>query len=145
MISNSHGFAASYLLFLLLYPFILLATRNTTKKQARYLLLLLFWIQILSQIFRTWTGYTQPVFSELTLFIFCYMLSLNLKRYPLKVLDDKFFDIMLLSIVYIYVFVINLIAYKGHLNEVTSVLYGITGDESSIFFVVGGVFTILFV
>ena len=138
MISNSHGFAASYLLFLLLYPFILLATRNTTKKQARYLLLLLFWIQILSQIFRTWTGYTQPVFSELTLFIFCYMLSLNLKRYPLKVLDDKFFDIMLLSIVYIYVFVINLIAYKGHLNEVTSVLYGITGDESSIFFVVGG-------
>ncbi len=63
MISNSHGFAASYLLFLLVYPFILKATKDCSKKQARYLLVVLFWLQILSQIFRVWTQYTQPVFS----------------------------------------------------------------------------------
>ena len=138
MISNSHGFAASYLLFLLIYPFILKATKKTTKKQARYLLIVVFWIQILSQIFRTWTGYTQPVFSELTLFIFCYVLSLNLKRYPIKQLDNKWFDFFLVLLIYVYVYSINMVAYTGNLNEMSSFLCGITGDESSIFFIVGG-------
>ena len=60
MTSNSHGFAASYLLFLLIYPFIIKVSINITKYQARYLLIVLFAMQILSQIMRTWTGYTQP-------------------------------------------------------------------------------------
>lgn len=138
MISNSHGFAASYLLFLLIYPFILKATKKTTKKQARYLLLTVFWIQILSQIFKTWTGYTQPVFSELTLFVFCYVLSLNLKRYPIRQLNNKWFDFSLVLLIYVYVYSINMVAYTGNLNETSSFLCGITGDESSIFFIVGG-------
>lgn len=138
MTSNSHGFAASYLLFLLIYPFLLKATKGCKKMQARYLLVVLFGIQILSQIFKTWTGYTQPVFSELTLFVFCYVLSLNLKRYPIVQLEKKWFDVLVIILVYIYVYLINLVTYKGELNDITSVLYGITTDESSIFFIIGG-------
>ena len=33
---------------------------------------------------------------------------------------------------------INMVAYTGNLNEMSSFLCGITGDESSIFFIVGG-------
>lgn len=138
MSSNSHGFAASYMLFLLIYPFVLKATKNTTKKQARYLLVVFFVIQILSQILKTWTGYTQPIFSELTLFVFCYILSLNLKRYPIKLLDNKWFDFVILLLIYSYVFLINFAAYTGNLNEITVFLCGITGDESSIFYIIGG-------
>lgn len=138
MISNSHGFAASYLLFLLIYPFILKATKNCTKKQARYLLFIVFWIQIMSQILKTWTGYTQPVFSELTLFVFCYILSLNLKRYTISMLHNKWFSLSLVIVIYLYVYILNMIVYSGNTNEMTSFLMGITGDESSIFFIIGG-------
>lgn len=138
MIGDSHGFAASYLLFLLIYPFILIATKGSTKKQARYLLIFVFWIQIMSQIFRVWTGYTQPVFSELTLFIFCYILSMNLKRYPIALLDNKWFDLLVVILIYAYVYIIDLTAYTGNLNDISTFFYGITGDESSIFFIIGG-------
>lgn len=138
MISNSHGFAASYLLFLLIYPFMLKATKGCSKKQARYLLLVVFWIQILSQIFKVWTGYTQPVFSELTLFIFCYILSMNLKRYPVELLDNKLFDLMVVVAIYTYVYAVNMVVYTGGLNKITNFLRGITVDESSIFFIIGG-------
>lgn len=138
MISNSHGFAASYLLFLLIYPFILRATKNCTQKQARYILVVTFWVQIMSQVFKAWTGYTQPVFSELTLFVFCYFLSLNLKRYPIRRLDDWRFDLILVGIIYTYSLGLNVMACMGKLNPISSFLLTITADESSIFYIIGG-------
>lgn len=138
MTGNSHGFAASYLLFLLIYPFVLKATKNCTKKQARYLLLFLFMVQIFSKILGTWTGYTQPIASELVLFIFCYILSMNLKRYPVVLLDNKWFDFAVVLLVYLYVYVINVAAYSGNVSETTNFLRGITADESSIFFIISG-------
>lgn len=138
MTSNSHGFAASYLLFLLIYPFVLRATKNCSKIQARYLLAVTFGIQILSQIMRALTGYTQPVFSELTLFVFCYLLSLNLKRYPWRVLNNKLFTFTVVIAVYAYVFILDYILYSKGLNEFGQFMYGITADESSIFFIIGG-------
>lgn len=138
MIGNSHGFAASYLLFLLIYPFLLAITKNCSKNKARLLLLIAFNVQIFSQILKGWTGYNQPVYSELGLFIFCFFLSLNLKRYPIELLNNKVFDMIVVIAVYSYVYVIDYVAYKGELNSCSSVMYSITGDESSIFFIIGG-------
>lgn len=139
MIGNSHGFAASYLLFLLCYPFILKATKNCTKKQARYLLFLLFWIQIMSQILKVWNGYNQPVYSELTLFVFCYILLMNLKRYPLTLLENKAVDVMIIIGVWSYAFALNVILYSGiAYDKAIAFCAGITNDEGSVFYIAGG-------
>lgn len=139
MTSNSHGFAASYLLFLLIYPFLLKITQDITKAQARYLLFVLFLIQVISQIMRAWTGYTQPVFSELTLFILCYILSLNLKRFSRGDLcHSRTICLCVLVAIYGYTFLLNYAVYNGQDNPMIRFLHGITGDESSAFYILGG-------
>ena len=139
MTSNSHGFAASYLLFLLIYPFLLKVTRDITKAQARYLLFVLFLIQIVSQIMKAWTGYTQPVFSELTLFILCYVLSLNLKRFSSgELCHSCVICLSVLITIYGYTFLLNYAIYNGQNNPMIRFLHGITGDESSVFYILGG-------
>lgn len=138
MTGNSHGFAASYLLFLLIYPFILKATKNCTKKQAFFLLFLTFSIQIFSQILKAFEGYDQPVHSELTLFVFCYFLSMCLKRYPIEIINNKLFDLLIVILIWVYVFVIYLVDYSGACYGVTRFLRDITNDESSLIYIIGG-------
>lgn len=139
MIGNSHGFAASYLLFLAIYPFILKISKNCTKSQARYLLFITFWIQIVSQILFKFTGYNQPVYSELTLFIFCYFLSLNIKRYPIKKISNIVPCIIVVVSVYLFSFFINYYGSQGKISNNVSKVYNILADnESSILYIIGG-------
>ncbi len=138
MIGNSHGFVAAYLLFLLIYPFLLKVSNTCTKKQARYILAVLFIIQILSQIVKGWAGYCQPVYSELTLFVFCFFLSLNLKRYPLPILDRKIVSGGMLLAAYVYVYILFKLYSLQQLDEFGIFLYQITKDESSLFYILGG-------
>ena len=81
---NSHGFASSYLLFYLLFPFISKLMSITNKKQHIILLGIVFYAQIFEQILNKITFYSQPIFSELLLFVFCYLLMFCLKKYPIK-------------------------------------------------------------
>ena len=138
MTGNSHGFAASYLIFLLLLPFIIKATKGISKFQARYILVILFSIQVGSQILRAATKYNQPVYSEVTLFILCYFISLNFKRWPVEDLNNKFLWFGMIIGTWILVYVLYGLAYQGIHTTLIDFVLGTVGDESSIFYIFAG-------
>lgn len=141
---NSHGFASSYLLFYLCLPFIVLATKNLRKKQARYLLLILFYAQVLSQIIGFIFQYYQPIYSELTLFIFSYVLMLNLKKWPPSFIQNK--KILLLTLVGIYILLLesNYVSLFGKNNKIVDFIISVSGSESSLLIIIAG-FTLFFI
>lgn len=98
---NAHGFASSYLLLLLLVPFLNKIMGCLGKTQARVLVIIVFYIQVGSQIIGKFINYTQPLQSEITLFILCYLISYNLKKWPVKIFEDLRFSIPVLLGIYI--------------------------------------------
>lgn len=136
---NSHGFAASYLAFYLLLPFLSIVSEKISRKQAKWLVILLFYYQVVSKIIGTVSGYFQPLNSEITLFVLCYFIALYLKRYPIKLLQNKLFLFGMLLFTWGSVFLIYIcgnIYFPG--NEWIGFLLSLCGDESSILFLVGG-------
>lgn len=138
MTGNSHGFAASYLLFLLLLPFIIRATKNINKSQARYLLIIVFMIQVGSQIVGALIHYYQPIYSEVTLFVLCYILSINLKKWPIKEFDSKMVCCTIIVITWMVAFIVNGLAYLGLHTTTVDFICRIIGDESSLFYIAAG-------
>lgn len=136
MTGNSHGFAASYLLFLLLYPFLRKLTAKITINQARYLLIVFFFAQIVSQVLYAITGYDQPVHSELTLFIFCYFLSLNLKRSNLLILNSKIFCGGVIIVIYSLLFFLT--ASSGGAGQLGKLIISMNKDESGLLYIIAG-------
>ena len=145
IIGNSHGFASSYLLFYLLLPFIKKGTDHLTKNQSRYLLFLIFVAQILSQIMGQITNYYQYVFSELTLFIFCYVLMLNLKKWPLAFLKDKRITSGTAFIIWLILLQANYSVLWGRNNKIIDFLLGNSGTESSLLMIIAGFSVFFFV
>ena len=139
MIGNSHGFAASYLIFIFLLPFLQMATRNLTKAQGRLLLVVLFMLQVGAQILNKYTGYIQPVFSEPLLFIFCYVLSINLKRWPVKIVENVIFEACLLALCMGLLYWAVLYAYNGgQYNYFYQLISILSSDESSVIYITAG-------
>lgn len=135
---NSHGFASAYLMFYLLLPFLYKLTYKITKKQARYLLVLLFYAQIFTQVLGQITNCYQSLYSELTLFIFCYILTLNLKKWPVNILNDKKFLFLLLLAIYITLVEANWMTIWGRNNRIIDYILAISGSESSILIIIAG-------
>ncbi|MBR1572320.1 MAG: acyltransferase [Lachnospiraceae bacterium] len=138
MIGNNHGFAASYLIFLLLHPFVQKLTKNLSKKNVILLIVILAWIQVASGIMKTICGYDQPVHSEVTLFVLCYMISLYLKKWPFQLLyNNKFLCSMF---VFIYsIAIISRMNYSGDgLNVIKTILGYLCGDASAVISILGG-------
>lgn len=136
---NSHGFAASYLAFYLLVPFLAIVSKNITKRQAQWLVILLFYFQVISQLIGTVGGYFQPISSELLLFVLCYFIALYLKRYPLKVTSSRLFMANTLIWAWFGVFALQCwnIATGGQ-NVLCSILLRLCWDESSVLYLIGG-------
>lgn len=138
IVGNSHGFAASYLLFYLLLPFIQKATATLNKLQARYLLFLLFVAQIISQLMGSITNYYQPLFSEITLFAFCYVLMFNLKKWPLEILKDK----RILTGIFIGIWILlvqcNFTTIWGTNNKISDYILENSSSESSLLIIIAG-------
>lgn len=141
---NSHGFASSYLLFYLCLPFVVLATRNVQKKQARCLLGILFYAQVLSQVIGYINQYSQPIFSELTLFVFCYVLMLNIKKWPPKFIENK--KLMLFIFLGIYVLLLegNYVLLFGKGNNIVNFVMNNSSSESSFLVITAG-FSLFFI
>lgn len=78
---NSHGFAASYLLFYAFFPFISGYTKTLTKQRMKLLLIVLFYAQIVSSVIMTITGYMQPILSHVQLFFFCYLIMVYIQKW----------------------------------------------------------------
>lgn len=87
ILGNSHGFAAIYMAFYLLLPFIQFLGNKLNKIQARYLVILLFFIQIVVQFITS----TRDTYSQLLFFILCYFVMLNLKKYPINIKINNLF------------------------------------------------------
>lgn len=135
---NSHGFAASYLLLYLLLPFLQKLTETLNKVKSRMLLMILFYAQILSQIIGYFIGYTQPFTSELLLFVFCYVLSFNLKRWPINVQGDKVTCGLIFVGIWVMLVEILLLQANGACGEILSMISALTCDESSLLYIVAG-------
>ncbi len=138
---NSHGFAASYLAFYLLLPFLGMISEKVNKKQAQWIMLLLLYFQVFSKILGVIHRYTQPISSELTLFILFYFISLYLKRYPLKLLQKWWVCLLGVIICWglaVYMYLGSCILRPG--KEIWGYLGILYGDESSILNIIGGIF-----
>lgn len=140
---NSHGFASSYLLFYLLLPFISMGTRNLNKRQARYLLILTFYAQVFAQIIGYVNNYYQSIYSEIGLFIFCYILMLNLKKWPIKMLENKYLLACIAVGIYILLLLSHYSVLFGGSNKVATFIIATNGNESSILNIIAG-FAIFF-
>ena len=145
MLGNSHGFAASYLLAYLLIPFVRCVLRRLNRIQARYLLLLAFYVQVCSRIIGQFNGYFQPVFSEVCLFLFCFILSYNLRHWPVKLQDNGAFCAFLGFGIYGMILGFNLMHLYGRGNAFTQFILSISGDESSLANIAAGYGLFLFV
>lgn len=136
---NSHGFAASYLAFYLLIPFLSIISNKISQKQAKWIVILLLYYQVISKIIGAVSGYYQPLYSEVTLFVLCYFIAFYLKRYPIKLMKNKIFLLGILLLIWGSVFLIYIganIYFPG--NQWIAFLLSLCGDESSILFLFGG-------
>lgn len=135
---NSHGFAASYLLLYLLTPFLHRMTKNLSKFQARVLLIIIFYAQVVSQIVGYINNYYQPIYSEILLFILFYILSLNIKRWPVPFIEDKITCTLTILCIWLTVIQIQYLDAKGASDEIISFVSDITYNESSLLYIIGG-------
>ncbi len=138
MTGNSHGFAASYLAFYLLLPFLSMASEKLNKKQARWLLLLLLYFETGSKIIGYFSSYVQPLSSELLLFVLFYVLALNLKRWPLDICSSKKIMFGVFFAIWIGLWMVRFLYIQspnhGTLQFIMNTMY----DESSITNIIGG-------
>lgn len=136
---NSHGFAASYLAFYLLMPFLKIITLNMSQKQAKLLVAFLLYFEVGTQLIGNATQYIQPISSELLLFILCYFIAYYLKKYPLKMQSSKVLMFSIFILCWIIVFaIVSLYLLTTSENIVVNYLWRIVKDESSIINIVGG-------
>lgn len=135
---NSHGFAASYLAFYLLLPFLGKMTKDITKKQGRWLLAIIFYFEVGAQIIGAINNYYQPLFSELLLFVLCYILALNLKRWPIRFQDNKKVLLMIFGGLWIGLWIVRCFAVVNPQNPVLAFIISISGNESSFINIIGG-------
>lgn len=137
---NSHGFAAAYLAFYLLLPFLSMISEKISKIQLKWLISLLFYFQVISKIIGTIGEYNAPICSnELTLFVLFYFTSLYLKKYSTKIMHKKRSYITI--IICIWIFIVTI--WWLHLvispeNQFISVVIQLCSDESSIIYIFGG-------
>lgn len=135
---NSHGYASAYLCFYLFLPFILYVTEKLTREQARYLLVISFYAQVISQIIGYITNYYQALFSELSLFVFCFILSYNLKKWPVKLLSNRVFTGSIFAGIWLLFMQINYMELWGRNTRISNFLIAISGSESSLLMIIAG-------
>lgn len=135
---NSHGFAASYLAFYLLLPFLNRMTRDLTKKQARMLLWLFLYFETGTQIIGYFAQYYQKMPSELFVFIVCYLIALNLKRWPAGIIRKPKACLLLAVSIWLAVWLANYGLALYPENAAARFLVTVMEDESSLATIAAG-------
>ena len=140
---NSHGFAASYLLFYAFFPFISSYTKTLSKQRMQILLVILFYAQIVSSVIMTVTGHMQPILSHVQLFLFCYLLMIYIKKWAPRNIATLKVSAMIFIVIYLYIFII---AYFSNISEINIFKYisALTKDESSLLYIIAG-FALFFI
>ena len=135
---NSHGFAATYLAFYLLLPFLTMVSQKLKKKQARWLWILLLYLEVGSQLIGCFNQYYQPFASEILLFVLCYFTALNLKKWPLKITENKKWMLFIFCAIWVALFMVRFQYVQNGDNAVLAYIMNTMCDESSISNLVGG-------
>lgn len=138
---NSHGFAAAYLGFYLLVPFLVKTTMGMTKKQCGILIVILFYLECFTQFLSYVVLYKQNLFSELLLFVMIYFIMYYLKHWPFSFQNKNGILFLVLAICYFVHFVIVYWTYLGIGGRLIEFLLTlqIGTYESSLFNIVGGI------
>lgn len=100
MFGNSHGFAASYAVYYLLTPFLAMIKDRLNQKSAGLLVVLLFGIQVFSSLLSIFTQYSQPIPSELLLFVFFYFTAYYLKKWPFGFQTNRLISVFTFMLIY---------------------------------------------
>lgn len=143
IIGNSHGFAAAYLAFYLVIPFLQKAIKEATRKQLLFLISILIYFQIISKGMGFIAQYQQYLYSELQLFILIYIIVVYLKRFPLPRLDSKLGGIALFAISWATMWGIYILN-ERYPNPYIQFFFSINADESGIMYILGGIGLMMF-
>lgn len=136
---NSHGFAANYLLFYLLFPFIQKMLNSLKQRDVVIVLSLVFYAQVVSKVVGIVNGYTQNFSSEIGHFIFCYILTYYLKKWPPKWISNNRFHLAVWTGIWLLAFQANCMMYLwGNGNQLTKWIGNLAQDETSILFIIAG-------
>lgn len=146
IIGNTHGYAASYIAFYLLTPFLKMIANHLNKKSAGWLVGLLFTIQVFSTILAVLDYYSQPVKSEVTLFVLFYFTAFYIKRWPIRIEKNKvaLWGILLACYGLVAAAWIGASYFPQHITVFNFVI-SISGDESSISNILAGFSLLLIV
>lgn len=141
IVGNSHGFASTYLIFLLLIPFFRMVIERCDKKGIVFLTALLLIIQVVSMIIGKIIGYSQPLSSEVTLFALMFFIAYCLKH--IASIDDwsKRRTIIISAAIVLFVYIAELSLYWLRVKHPTipfDSLISLCNDESSITNIVAG-------
>lgn len=139
MAGNSHGFAAAYLAFYILLPFLVKVNKSLKKNQLLYLVVILFYFEVGTQIIGAYTLYTQHFSSELLLFVFLFFLMSYLKHYPISILNNRLSMALVVTTTYAMVATTMYFYLSGFRGDNLLFLLQIFNDESSIAYILGGI------
>ena len=135
---NSHGFAATYLAFYLMIPFLLIVARRLSVVQFKFLIAILFYYQIVSRMLAVIFDYHANILSsEVTLFVLLYFISYYLKNYT-NVLSEGIGYYALRAII-VWLLVVGISLWNILVSsDVSKVFALLATDESSILYLWGG-------
>lgn len=135
---NVHGFAAAYLIVYALIPFLNLVARKINKTQLKFLLFVLFTANVFSLIIGNYTMHFQKIYSNVGFWIFCYFLSLYLKKYPPAFLTRQ--SILIFIFVSCWLVLVGLYAGKALYpnNEFIKYLFSISTSHTAVVCIIGG-------
>lgn len=143
---NSHGFAATYLVFLLFLPFILKATVGMTRRQTLWGIGALVYVQVIAIIFSR-LGILNlglhPFPSEIILFVMCFFILYYLKHWPLPFQKKKNILVVLLVAIWAIVSIGLYCMYSGVASHVMGYLSVLFKDENSVLFIIAGILLFL--
>jgi hypothetical protein len=140
IIGNSHGFAAAYLAWYALTPFLAMIGSRLNRSSALMLIGLLALFEIGSQLAGSLTGYYQHLFSELLLFVMLYFIALYLKRWPLKVQNAMTVPLLIIAGIWVSLFLMQMhTRFFPGASKIILYILSISGDESSLLNIIGGI------
>lgn len=137
IIGNSHGFAATYLAFYLLTPFLAILDKNMSKKQHACIVAILIYYEVASIFFKSIFRYDVVILSsELTLFVSIYFLTGYIKKYT-ELYNKNFWGTLAVIIWFAIFGLVIANEFWGDI-EIIKILMCLATNETSLLYLVGG-------
>ncbi len=135
---NVHGFAAAYLILYALIPFLGIIVEKINKQQLQFLLCVLALSNIVTPVMGNLTGHFQKIFCNVGFWIFCYFLSLYLKKYSPKIVNKKIYLILLFIMCWMFIVILYVLKYLYPGTFIINYFITISTSHTSIPCIIGG-------